>query len=107
MKTKNSESNKVTSVSKCSLDAQGAISAKAPQSTGVYGQVHITLHCFLFFLLWRIKLVMIHLLHFSATITVNLLEVLITFKGQFLAICPGKGGIEARSGLNALQQEWA
>lgn len=101
MKSKNSESNKVTSVSKCSPDAQGA---KAPQSTGVYGQVHVTLHCFL---LWRIKLVMVNLLHFSATITVNLLEVFIAFKGQFLATRPEKGSVEARSGLNALQQDWA
>lgn len=49
---------------------------------------------------------MVNLLHFSATITVNLLEVLIAFKGQFLATCPEKGGTEAKSRLNALQQDW-
>lgn len=49
MKNNNSESNKVTSVSKCSPDAQGAISAKAPQRTGVYGQVHTLLYITFYF----------------------------------------------------------
>lgn len=104
MKNNNSESNKVTSVSKCSPVAQGAISVKAPHRIGVFGQVHVTLHCFL---LGRIKLVMVNFLHFSATIIVNLLEVLIAFKASSWLLAQKKGGTEARSGLNALQQDWA
>lgn len=50
---------------------------------------------------------MVNLLHFSATVTVNLLEVFTAFKGQFLATCPEKGGTEARNGLNTFQQDWA
>lgn len=44
----NSESNKATSVSKCSPDAYGSVSGRAPPGTGVCRHTHtlLTLDCF-------------------------------------------------------------